>query len=448
MPHDERPAYPVSVSAGTRYITSLVPWLTASLLWDRLLAAALFAAFELSVLRHGLTAGWPRLGPNWEWTAVAALAGAAMTLTLAVRRQQPRRAWVIATACGAFLLAAPTQLGLPYMAGPGYGPGTITVLRSVLLVLPAPAIALYTVARTGRVRGGYALVGSALALLLLPLLLSNLQWLLSGPTPDIPQQRANIGPFITLVAGTIVAVWALGEAVRGHNRLEAVERAEHDRAVATEERARIAAELHDITAHHISVVSLQAGAARLLAEQGRSPSVELLAGIEAASRQAMDEIRQALGVIRASPDGAAPLPGLARLPELAKRMALAGLTVTIDGTAGSLPGSTDLTAYRIVQEGLANVARHSAAGRADVTLRREPGWLHITIADDGPALDSPPAVPGGNGLPGLRERVRHRGGRLNASPRPSGGFELHAELPLGDSAQVPVPAHGQPELAP
>jgi signal transduction histidine kinase len=431
-----------------RYITSAVSWLATSSGGDCLLAAALFAAFELSVLRHGLTAGWPRLEPSWGWTAAVAAVGAVMTLTVAARRQQPQRAWVIATACASFLLATPTELGLPYMAGPGYWPATLTVARSALLLLTAPAAALYTVARTGRVRGGYALTGSGLALVLLPLLAANLQWLLSGPTWDIPQQRANSSLFTALVAGIVVAAWALGDAMRARSRIEAVERADHDRAVAAEERARIAAELHDITAHHISVVSLQAGAARLLAEQGQPPSVELLTGIEAASRQAMAEIRQALGVIRASPDGAAPLPGLAQLPDLATRMALAGLMVTIDGSAGSLPGSTDLTAYRIAQEGLANVARHSAAGRAAVTFRREPGSLHVTIADDGPARDSPPAGLGGNGLIGLRERVRRHGGRLRAGPRPSGGFELHAELPLGDSARVPVPSHRQTEPAP
>ncbi|HEY7261175.1 MAG TPA: histidine kinase [Trebonia sp.] len=442
--------------AGMRYFTSLASRLATSPRGDGLLAAALFAAFELPVLRHGLTAGWPRLEPSWDWTAAVAAVGAVMTLTLAARRYQPRRAWVIATACGSFLLAAPTQLGLPYMAGPGYWPAAITVARTALLVLPAPAVALYTVARTGRVRGGYALAGSGLALLLVPLLAANLQWLLAGPSSDIPQQRANSSVFAALVAGIVVAAWALGDAMRARSRVEAVERAEHDRAVAAGERARIAAELHDITAHHISVVSLQAGAARLLAEQGQPPSAELLTGIEAASRQAMAEIRQALGVIRASPDGAAPLPGLAQLPDLATRMALAGLTVTVDGTAGPLSGSTDLTAYRIVQEGLANVARHSAAGRAAVTFRRELGRLHITVADDGPARDSPPAGPGGNGLIGLRERVCQGGGRLTAGPRPSGGFELHAELPLrdsaqallGDGAQVPAPSVRHAEPAP
>jgi signal transduction histidine kinase len=455
MSRGERPAYPVTVSAGIRYSTSVASWLATSLPWDRLLAAALSAALEQSVLCHGLTAGWPRLGPSWGWTAAVAVVGAAMTLMVAARRRQPQWTWAIATACGSFLLSAPTQLGLPYMAGPGYGPGMITVLRSVLLVLPAPAVALYTVTRAGRARRGCALAGSMVALVLLPLLLANLQWQLSGPTLDIPQQRANTWPFAVLVAGTVVAAWALGEAVCARSRMEAAERAMeaakragHDRDVAADERARIAAELHDITAHHISVVSLQAGTARLLAEQGQPPSVELLAGIEAASRQAMAEIRQALGVIRAGPDGAAPLPGLAQVPDLAARMALAGLTVTVDGSAGLLPGSTDLTAYRIVQEGLANVARHSVARRAAVTFRRETGTLHLTIADDGPARDGTCADQGGNGLIGLRERVRRHGGRMRAGPGPSGGFELHAELPLGDGARNPVQAQRETEPAP
>jgi signal transduction histidine kinase len=411
------------MSAAVRYLSGPVSRLVTALGQDRLLAAALFAAFESLVLSHGVTAGYKTQSASWKWTPIVALAGAAMTLAVAARRRQPRRTWIIASACASFLLFTPTQIGLPFTAGPG---------QMALLVLPAPVIALYTVARTGLVRGGYALAGSAVALILLPLTLLNVQWLLGGPSADV--QRANGRPYAAIAAGVVVVTWALAERMRARSRIEAVERAEHDLVVAAEERARIAAELHDITAHHISVVSLQAGAARLLAEQGQPPSIELLAGIEATSRQAMAEIRQALGVIRASPDGAAPLPGLAQLPELATRMALAGLTVTIDGPVGPLPGTMDLTAYRIVQEGLANVARHSAAGSAAVTFRRERDLLHVTVADDGPARDRPPAGPGGNGLSGLRERVRRHGGRLDAGPRPSGGFELRADLPLGDSA--------------
>jgi signal transduction histidine kinase len=411
------------MSAAIRYLSGSVSWLVTSLGRDRLLAAVLFAAFEFPVLSHGVTAGHGLQGASWSWTAAVALAGAAMTLPLAARRQQPQRIWMIASACALFLLASPTQLGLPFTTGP---------VQTALLVLPAPAVAMYTVVRAGSVRSGYVLAGSATALILVPLIMLNVRWLLGGSSADV--QRASGRPYAAIAAVVVVAAWALADRMRARSRIEAVEQAEHDRVVAAEERARIAAELHDITAHHISVVSLQAGAARLLAEQGQSPGVELLAGIEAASRQAMVEIREALGVIRAGPDGPAPLPGLAQLPDLATRMALAGLTVTVDGPAGPLPGSMDLTAYRIVQEGLANVARHSAAGSATVTFRREPDSLYVTIADDGPARDCPPAGPGGNGLIGLRERVRRHGGRLHANPRPSGGFELRAELPLGGRA--------------
>jgi signal transduction histidine kinase len=259
-----------------------------------------------------------------------------------------------------------------------------------------------------------------------------------------PPYSAQAAP---LAAGVLVAVWGLGQARYNRSNstameqariaAEQAERAQHDRAVAAEERARIAAELHDITAHHISVVTLQAGAARMLAESGQQADPELLIGIETASRQAMAEIRQALGVIRAGPDGAAPLPGLAQLPELTSRMALAGLTVVTAGPAEPLPGSADLTAYRIIQEGLANVARHSAADTAAVTFRRRPGMIQITITDDGPPRGTTLGGPGGNGLIGLQERVIRHGGQLHAGPCPSGGFELRAEFPLPDTAAVP-----------
>lgn len=398
-----------------------MPRLAAAGPADCLLAAVLFIAFELPVLASVVIGGAARAqAASW---ALAAVIGGAMTLTLAWRRKHPRQIWMITTGCGLFVLSAPTQIGLAHASSPA---------EVALLALPAPLVALYTVASTGRIRSGYALAGSALGLLVLPLVLLNVQWLLSSHSGDF--RRANGAPYAALAAGAVAAAWAVAERVRARTKIEAARRAEHDRAVVAEERARIAAELHDITAHHISVVSLQAGAARLLAEQGQAPSAELLAGIEAASRQAMEEIRQALGVIRAGPHGPAPLPGLAQLPDLAARMTLGGLTVTIDGPAGPLPGSADLTAYRIVQEGLANVARHSASGHAAVTFRREPGALHITISDDGPPLQGPPLVPGGNGLTGLRERLRSHGGRLHAGSRQSGGFELVAELPLAGSA--------------
>ena len=432
------------MSAAVRRITGPVARLSSSPRGDRLLAGGLFTAFELPVLFHDISAGYPSPGARWVWAVI----GAVMTLTVAARRRHPRRTWLVVTVCASFLLA--THLPL--------GPVLTIADPSTLLVLPAPLVCLYTTARAGQVRGGYALIGSGFALVLIPLLnlYWHLHWLLGGiPAWDTP--RAYSPQAAVLVAGMLATAWALGETVHARSKSAANEaariaaekagRAEHDRAVAAEERARIAAELHDITAHHISVVALQAGAARMLAESGQPPSVELLSGIETASRQAMIEIRQALGVIRSSADGAAPLPGLTQLPGLTRQMALAGLTVRLDGPAGTLPGSVDLTAYRIVQEGLTNVTRHSAAGTATVTFRRRPGTVQITITDDGPARHSPPAVPGGNGLIGLRERVRRYGGQLHAGTRPGGGFELRAELPLSGtegSTTAPEPREAEP----
>jgi signal transduction histidine kinase len=420
--------------------------LAASSRWDGVLAFGLFAALELPAVGLGTSLGFTPISgkhqAGWIWVAV----GAVMTLTLTARRRHPLRTWVVATVCAAYLLAAHTAF-VPFIANAD---------ASAMLVFPAPLVALYTVARTGVVWRGYTLLGSGVALVL-PLL--NLHLPPSGflglnPSWDLrPRYTAQAAP---LAAAVLVTVWFLGYAAysRGNSAAleqariaaEQAERAEHDRAVAAEERARIAAELHDITAHHISVVTLQAGAARMLAESGQPPDAELLSGIETASRQAMTEIRQALGVIRAGPDGAAPLPGLAQLPELTSRMALAGLTVLTYGPAEPLPGSADLTAYRIIQEGLANVARHSAAGTATVTFRREPGLMRITITDEGPSRGTPLGAPGGNGLIGLRERVGRYGGRLHAGPCPSGGFELRAEFPLPDTAGLaPLPARQHPE---
>jgi signal transduction histidine kinase len=302
----------------------------------------------------------------------------------------------------------------------------------MIVTLVAPLIALFTVTRGNRQHGRLALGGSVVTLCVPSL------W--TGPIPPDSERNA------LLAAAFLVTAWALGETTRtraesGAARAAALarEKIEHDRSVAAEERARIARELHDITAHHISVVTLQAGAARMLAESGQMPGAELLRGIETAGRQAMIEIRQALGVIRSNPDGAAPLPGVEQLPDLVDRLGSAGVAVTIDGTPGPLPHSLGLTVYRIVQEGLTNVARHSTAKAARVSLRREQGVLAVTITDDGPPRSVRLTGPGGHGLTGLRERVGGYGGHLSSETRPDGGFELRAALPVFDAA---TPAHG------
>lgn len=410
-------------------------------LTDELLAAGLLVVFEYPADHIGLA--YAPTARNIVW----ALTGAVMTLSLTVRRRFPLPVWAVTSAGAAFLLAFFVQFN-PYESMVSW-PG------SPLVVLPAPLAALYTLAASSSHRGRVAFAGSAAGFVVLMYGLAH-GWTAANVSQAWPPGRAlRPGPvtqyespmLVTLVGlGVLVTAWALGETVRARREsadvrraAEAAEKAEHDRAVAADERARIARELHDITAHHISVVTLQAGTARLLAESGRPPSIELLRGIENASRQAMAEVRQALGVIRSTPEGAAPLPGMAQLTGLVAQMGLAGLAVTVAGEAGDLPGGLDLTAYRIVQEGLTNVARHSQATAAQVTLRRSGATLHIAVADEGPprarpAVSSGPGPAGGHGLIGLRERVAGYGGSLLAGPRPEGGFELRAVLPLQETA--------------
>jgi signal transduction histidine kinase len=412
-------------------------------LGDWLLAVGLLAIFEFPADHVGVA--YALIAPNIMW----AVTGAVMTLSLIVRRRFPLGVWGVTSASAALLLAFFVQFN-PYESVASW-PG------SPLVVLPAPLVALYTLAAASSYRGRLAFGGSAAGFAVLMYGLAH-GWKaanFSQPWPFGRDLRFGSATqyesplLVTIVGlGMLVTAWALGETVRTRREsadvrrtAEAAEKAEHDRAVASEERARIARELHDITAHHISVVTLQAGTARLLAESGQPPSVELLRGIENASRQAMTEIRQALGVIRSTRDGAAPLPGLARLSELVTQMGLAGLTVIVDGEVADLPGGLDLTAYRIVQEGLTNVVRHSQATSARVVLRRGGQMLHITVTDDGPPRARPASgagPAGGHGLIGLRERLACYGGRLLAGPRPDGGFGLRAMLPLYGAGDRPA----------
>jgi signal transduction histidine kinase len=293
----------------------------------------------------------------------------------------------------------------------------------------------YAGAGQGARQGRLALLGSAAALL--TALLTR---------PIRPEAVAT-------TAALLVTAWALGESTRSRRAsvaalrdraaaLEA-ERAERDRRAAADERSRLAHDLHDIVAHHVSVMTLQAGTARMLAETGQPPGAELLTGIETAGRQAMTDLRDALGVIRHTPGGACPQPGLAQLTELARRISGSGLDVTVTGSAGPLPGAADVAAFRIVQEGLTNVLRHSAAQGVRVVLARTQRGAEIRIQDGGPARERATAPGEGWGLIGLRERLADFGGWLSATTVPGGGFELHAVLPVSG----PLAHDGQPMTA-
>jgi signal transduction histidine kinase len=210
------------------------------------------------------------------------------------------------------------------------------------------------------------------------------------------------------------------------------ERAEAARRRADEERLRIARELHDVLAHSISVINVQAGVALALMDERPEQARTALTTIKAASKEALGEVRQVLGALRAPGEAPrSPAPGLDRLPELIEQAASAGLTadVTVEGTRARLSPGTDLAAFRIIQEALTNVVRHSGSRAARIRLSYAPGGLDILVDDDGPAVAGGDSG-GGNGLVGMRERATALGGSMRTGVRPGGGFRVQAVLPL------------------
>lgn len=199
------------------------------------------------------------------------------------------------------------------------------------------------------------------------------------------------------------------------------------------ERAAIARELHDVVAHHMSVMVVQAGAARAMSGSDPAATAEALRQIEASGRTGLAEMRRLLEVLKAEEDGngRAPQPGLARIDELLDAMRASGLPVeaVVEGSPQPLPPGVDLSAYRIVQEGLTNALRHAGGASARVVVRYESDAVELEIADDGPGPPEDPEASGGHGLIGMRERIRLFGGELEAGPRPGGGFLLRARLP-------------------
>jgi signal transduction histidine kinase len=206
-----------------------------------------------------------------------------------------------------------------------------------------------------------------------------------------------------------------------------------------EERARIARELHDVVAHHVSMIAVQAETARLttpdLPEQGR----ERFGEIADSARDALAQMRQLLGVLREDAGGGgerAPQPGLANLDELIEGARVTGTRVgfALSGPVEPLSSAADLAAFRIVQEALANASKHAGAARAWVVVRYDQRAVEVEIGDDGRGPTAPANGHGaGHGLVGMRERVALYGGTLDMGRRPSGGFRVHARLPIGAS---------------
>ncbi|MFD7257859.1 histidine kinase [Streptomyces sp. NPDC059874] len=256
-----------------------------------------------------------------------------------------------------------------------------------------------------------------------------------------PEHSTTTAPGAVLIFGF---VGLLGYALRALRlaRGELVEQetlTEEERARRTllEERSRIARELHDVVAHHMSVISIQAQVAPHLVENPSEELKENLAGIRENALEALTELRRVLGVLRSEqPDDPAnphhPQPTLAELNGLVDNVRGAGLDVAVEvaGVRRPLTPGVELTAYRIVQEALSNCLRHAPGSRVEVGIAYGPRDLHLCVANSVPTRPAPPSHGAGHGLLGMRERAGMLGGELAAGPRPEGGYEVTAVLPM------------------
>jgi len=259
-------------------------------------------------------------------------------------------------------------------------------------------------------------------------------------TPPVP---ARFTALLVLVPATAVALVMRGWRQRAGDSAERLRRAqaEHEaqtRRAVEAERARIAGELHDVVTHNVSVMVVQAGAARSVLDSSPDDAREALLAVEASGRTAMSELRHLLGLLApfdqagagGEEDMLVPQPGAARVPALVERVRAAGLSVELSVTgARDLPPGVDLAAYRVVQEALTNVIKHAGTSRAAVVLEYRPDDLLITVTDDGRPVPGS-GGPGGRGLIGLRERIGLYGGELDAGPRPGGGWRVRARIPV------------------
>nr|WP_294693386.1 sensor histidine kinase [uncultured Friedmanniella sp.] len=351
--------------------------------------------------RQGVASGW------WSTAVVLVLCTA-----LAFRRDHPG-------AVAVFVL-----LGMPvaYTISPIY-----ILFQGMFVPL---LLALFTAARHGRGRAAwYAAAAAAVTLLFMDLRIDELQ------TPS--EIVFHWGVFsLVFLAGITMRRMDL-RAKEAQQRAVAVEVAAAERILAAvaDERTRVARELHDIVAHAVSVIVVQAGAAEQVALEDPAYAQRALATIRTSGSDALAEMRRLVAVLR-DPSDVHPLqpqPGLSGIDALVREVRAAGIEVTVDaaGAPGSLPAGLDLAVYRVIQEALSNVRQHARATRAEVRVSSEPGTLVVEVRDNGRGAAG--AEPG-HGLIGMRERVSLYGGSLRTHTEPGGGFTLSAVLPLDSPA--------------
>ncbi|MEU5089188.1 histidine kinase [Streptomyces sp. NPDC021356] len=343
--------------------------------------------------------GWPPLDPL-AWTLVALA-----NLPLALRGRAPVTVLLL------------VHLSWIVYVGLGHWP----VVDS-----PAAMAALYTVAATRPTR-----TAAACAVLL------GGTWVYAGVVSGSDTMVSVVGQAV----GYPLVLWRFGHVARRSAELTVRLRAEQARRARREvavERVRIARELHDVVAHHMAVINIQAGLARFVFDTDARTAREALTAIGSAGGEALAELRRMLGLLRADgvdgteEDRAAtePAPGLDRLEEMVERVRAGGVgvEVRVRGIPRALSPGVQLCVYRVVQEALTNVLKHARGAHAVVELGYLPGELDVSVTDDG----SDPATipgPGGHGLIGMRERAKLYGGSIVVGPRREGGYGVHLTLP-------------------
>jgi signal transduction histidine kinase len=364
--------------------------------------AALDCALEVTLRRGAVNA--PRTG---AWFSAPALA--LMVLPLLLRRR-----WAFAAPASLWLVAA-----------------TLSFVDGRLVPFSASAVAVGMVASF--------LLGnlpdtrqSRLGLLII----------LGGGVTVVYNARLYLSGNYLVLPALFVMCWLVGLSVQQRGaRADAAEQraalAARERELATrtaiaDERARIARELHDVLGHSVSVMTIQASAVRRLLTPEQTKEREALLAVEQTGREALAEMRRLVGILRLTEDAPAlePQPGLGQVTKLVTQAQALGSAVDllVEGDPMPLPPGLDLAAYRLVQEGLTNVRKHSDASHTVVRLRYEADAIEVEVCDDG--KNAKVVHPGGQGLIGLRERVSIYGGELEAGPRKEGGYRLWARLPV------------------
>jgi signal transduction histidine kinase len=370
---------------------------------DQLVAVALLVEIELQI--------W--LGGSIHDRAYAGLVGVVLAGAVAVRRRWPLGA----------VFVVPAFMSLRMLLGLGSN------LQSAAGVIVGVVLLFYGL-------GAFASERRSVRMLAFAVVVTSLN--------ALTKPRGGVSAVVPMELFAVFLPYAFGRMMRAQaaRAREARDMAEHldrardagARAAAYGERARIARELHDVIAHSVSVMVIQAGGARLVMGEQPERAAESLRSVERAGREALAEMRRLLGILgKGDPRALAPQPGLGDIEPLLADARASGIEadLRIDGEPARVSPALDLCAYRIVQEALTNAIKHASPARASVDVRWRDGELELEVSDDGSrrrAVKAPAG--GGHGIPGMRERVALHSGTVHAGARPDGGFTVRARLPL------------------